>query len=71
MATHSSTLAWRIPETEEPIRLHGVAKCWARLSDSTFFATRAVPCRGPLSMGFFGQEYWSGWPFPPPVGGSS
>ena len=20
----------------------------------------------PLSMGFFGQEYWSGLPFPPP-----
>ena len=26
MATHSSILAWRIPWTEEPGRLHGVAK---------------------------------------------
>ena len=32
MATHSSILAWRIPWTEEPGRLHtihGVAKSWA------------------------------------------
>ena len=26
MATHSSVLAWRIPWTEEPGGLHGVAK---------------------------------------------
>ena len=26
MATHSSVLAWRIPWTEEPGRLHGVAR---------------------------------------------
>ena len=25
----------------------------------------AVTCQGPLSMGFFRQEYWSGLPFPP------
>ena len=37
MATHSSTLAWKIPWTEEPDRLvHGVAKSWTRLSDFTF-----------------------------------
>ena len=32
MATHSSTLAWRVPWTEEPATVHGVAKsqtCWA------------------------------------------
>ena len=23
-------------------------------------------CQAPLSMGFPRQEYWSGWPFPPP-----
>ena len=28
MATHSSILAWRIPRTEEPGGLHGVAKSW-------------------------------------------
>ena len=35
MATHSSTLAWRIPQTEEPGRLHtfqGVAKSQTQLS---------------------------------------
>ena len=38
MATHSSTLAWKIPWTEEPGRaaVHGVAKSWTRLSDFTF-----------------------------------
>ena len=28
MATHSSILAWRIPRTEEPGRVHEVAKSW-------------------------------------------
>ena len=39
MATHSSTLAWKVPWTEEPGRLHTVhraAKSWTRLSDFTF-----------------------------------
>ena len=36
MAPHSSTLAWKIPWTEEPVRLHGVAKSWTRLSVFTF-----------------------------------
>ena len=38
MAARSSTLAWKIPWTEEPGRLHtvhGVAKSWTRLSDFT------------------------------------
>ena len=37
MATHSSTLAWKIPWMEEPLRatVHGVAK--SRTSDSLFF----------------------------------
>ena len=36
MAIHSSTLAWRIPWTEEPggLTVHGVAKSRIRLSDS-------------------------------------
>ena len=35
MDTHSSSLAWRIPWTEEPGRLQsmGVPKSWTRLSD--------------------------------------
>ena len=40
MAIHSSTLAWKIPWTEEPDRLqatvHGVAKSRTQLSDFTF-----------------------------------
>ena len=38
MATHSSTLAWKIPQTEEPGRLQsmGVAKSRTRLSEFTF-----------------------------------
>ena len=31
--THSSTLAWKIPWTEEPGTVHGVAKGWTQLSD--------------------------------------
>ena len=38
MATHSSTLAWKIPWMEEPGRLHGVAKSWTWLSDFTLFS---------------------------------
>ena len=38
MATHSSTLAWKIPWTEEPGRLQtmGVTKSGTRLRDFTF-----------------------------------
>ena len=32
MATHYSVPVWRIPWTEEPGGLHGVAKSWTRLS---------------------------------------
>ena len=35
MATHSSTLAWKIPWTEKPT-VHGIAKSRTRLSDFTF-----------------------------------
>ena len=33
MAAHSSILAWRIPGTEEPGGVHGVAKSRTQLSD--------------------------------------
>ena len=38
MATHSSTLAWKIPWTEEPDRLQsmGSLRVWTRLRDFTF-----------------------------------
>ena len=37
MATHSSVLAWKIPWTEEPSRLHGVAE-----SDMTEHAVQST-----------------------------
>ena len=38
MASHSSTLAWKIPWMEEPggLQVHGVMKSWTRLSNFTF-----------------------------------
>ena len=36
MAIHSSAIAWKIPWTEEPDTVHGVAKSGTRLSDFTF-----------------------------------
>ena len=36
MATHSGTLAWKIPCTEKPGRLHVVTEGRARLSEFTF-----------------------------------
>ena len=35
MATHSSTLAWKIPWTEEPGRLQSIRLHWTRLSNFT------------------------------------
>ena len=44
VATHSSILAWRIPWTEEPGRLHsmGVAKSRTRLSDFFHFSLSCI-----------------------------
>ena len=69
MATHSSTLAWRIPWTEPWwAMVYGVTE-W--LSRVLLFATPwTVAYQAPWSMGFSRQEYWSGLPFPSP-GGSS
>ena len=35
MGTHSSTLAWKIPWTEEAGTVHVVVKSWTRLSNFT------------------------------------
>ena len=35
-------------------------------SSSLFAIVCTVACKVPLSMGFSRQEYWSGWPCPPP-----
>ena len=38
IATHSSILAWKIPQTEEPSRLQSMgSQSWTRLSNFTFF----------------------------------
>ena len=46
MATHSSTLAWKIPWTEEPggLKLQGVAKSQTGLSNFTFTLLKAGMC---------------------------
>ena len=37
MATHSSILAWKIPQTEDPGRLQSMgSQSWTRLNDFTF-----------------------------------
>ena len=37
IATHSSTLAWKMPWTEEPGRLQSMgSQSWTRLSDFTY-----------------------------------
>ena len=40
-----------------------VCVCSVTLDSATLWT---VACQTPLSMGFFGQEYWSGLLFPPP-----
>ena len=42
MATHSSTLAWRIPRTEEPDRLHPMGL--QRVRHFTFTFTKRYLC---------------------------
>ena len=51
MATHSSTLAWKIPWTKEPGVVHRVAKSRTWLSDFTFTFFQQ------LELGF---EWWAG-----------
>ena len=42
IAIHSRTIAWKIPWTEEPGRVHRVAKSRTQLSDFTFTQQRTV-----------------------------
>ena len=52
MAIHSSTLAWKIPWTEEPDRLQSMgSQSWARLSDFTFTfkTTKVMLVRPPMT----------------------
>ena len=54
---------------------HSEEKLWGKTGLSSFnhsvvpasfTAPWTVTCQAPLSMGISRQEYWSGWPFPPP-----
>ena len=65
MTTHSSTLAWRIPWTEEAGRCTLVCAC---LVTKFFLTAWTAAHQAPRSMGFSIQEYWNGLPFPPPPG---
>ena len=51
-------------------RIHVKITCTRELSREVMSYSFAVPWtaahRGPLSMGFSRQEYWSGLPFPSP-----
>ena len=81
MATHSSTLAWQIPWTEETGRLQfmglqRVRHDWAislSLSETLSMLLLLLSHFGSVrlcatpSPGFSIQEYWSGLPFPSPM----
>ena len=77
MASHSSTLAWRIPRTEEPGRLKSmlsqrVGHNWVtehmctHTYERLFVTPWTVAYQAPPSVGFSRQEYWIGLPFPSP-----
>ena len=72
MATHSSTLAWRIPWMEEPGRLQSMGSLLllllSRISRVRLCATPQMAAhQAPPSLGFSRQEHWSGLPFPSPM----
>ena len=70
MATHSSSLAWKSPWTEDTGRLQLVGLQSQKvkpLSHVQLFATPwTVACQAPLSMDFSRQDYWSWSPSPSP-----
>ena len=46
IATHSSTLAWSIPQTKEPGRLHGVTKRRTQPINFHFHLCKRIPDGG-------------------------
>ena len=57
-------LVFKILSPEKSRNLHASAECM--LSRVQLFVTSwTVARQAPLSMGFSGQEYWRGFPFPP------
>ena len=51
--------------THTEISVHGGGGLVAKLCP-TLVIPWTVACQSLLSVGFSRQEYWSGWPFPPP-----
>ena len=67
MASHSSTLAWKIPWTEEPGG-QMLLMLLSRFSRARLCATpKTAAYQAPPSLGFSRQEHWSGLPFPSPI----
>ena len=69
MATHSSILAWRIPQTwgHKELDTTELTWKWKSIIGVRLFATPWTIAHQALpSMGFSRQEYWSGLPFPSP-----
>ena len=72
ITTKISSLAWKIPWTEEPgglpsTGLHKVGHYSSDLAAAAAAAPAwAIACQVSKSMEFSRQEYWSGLPFPTP-----
>ena len=66
MATHSSILAWKMPWAEEPAAAAAAAAKSLQSCPTLCDPMDCTALQAPLSMGFSGQEYWSGLPCPPP-----
>ena len=68
MATHSTTLAWKIPWLEKPggLRSMGVSKSWTRLSDFTLvvYIARGKPRKKSRKReGRFPKAVFTEWNF--------
>ena len=60
MATHSSTLAWKIPWTKKPGRLQSMrSQSWTRLSDFTFIFNHYPTAHLPFTTTFLGRILYS------------
>ena len=61
MATHSTTLAWKIPWMEEPGGLQSMGpQSRTRLSDFTFFLSKQYWKK---ELNFILKYYWTVWTF--------
>ena len=61
MATHSSILAWKIPWTKEPGRLHEVTKSQTWLSHGTWGVSNGLAWYNLLKIFLKSFAYFEGW----------